>query len=181
MAGVTYVFAPWGYYMGGRFHAIPLWQGVGRLHSNSAGGDYAIYVWFWPSHGRFRQLAYVNGSAMVCTPRGEKFTLRLGGDFDKPPGHDLDGKKGRLYMFNRTASHIFNGGSARPELELHGQWSGPDLVMDDHGSIARNFEPDGKLYAGHSPSRPYMSEVSPVTLREGGKSDFEAACAAVKR
>jgi hypothetical protein len=53
--------------------------------------------------------------------------------------------------------------------------------MDDHGSIARNFEPDGKLYTGHSPSRPYISEVSAITLHEGGKSDFEAACAAVKK
>jgi hypothetical protein len=52
--------------------------------------------------------------------------------------------------------------------------------MDDQGSIARNFEPDGKLYAGHSPGRPYMAEVVPVTLHEGSKSEFEAACKAVK-
>lgn len=183
MAGGTYFFTPWAYYMGGRFHWIPMWQGWGRLHSNSAGGDYAIYIWFWPDHGRFRQLAYVQGRAMVCTPRGERFNLKLGGDFAKPDGgwrgSDLNGKSASFYMFNRTASHIFNGGNARPELELRGHWSNPDLVLDDHSSLQRNFDHDARLYTDRK-SRPYMGEISPITLHEGGKSDFDAACAAVK-
>ena len=56
--GFVALAEPWGFYMGGSFHAIPMWQGVGHLHSNSPGGDYAIYVWFWPYHGKLRQLAY---------------------------------------------------------------------------------------------------------------------------
>lgn len=180
LAGSTYLFAPWGYYMGGRFHAIPMWQGWGRLHSNSAGGDYAIYVYFYP---RLRQRSgptHVNGRAILCTPHGERFNLNLGGDFERNIGRDTDGKTASFYMFNRTATHIFNGGSARPELELRGRWHNPDLVVDDHSSIQRNFDHDAKLYPDGK-SRPYMGEISPVTLHEGGTSDFDAACAAVKK
>jgi hypothetical protein len=179
MAGVTYVFSPWAFYMDGRFHWIPLWQGWGRLHSNSAGGDYAIYIYIWPDHGRFRQLAYVQGRAIVCTPRGEKFSLNLGGDFAKPDGHDLNGKNASFYMFNRTVKHILSGASPKPELELRGRWSNADLVLDDHSSIQRNFTPDGRLRTSLT-GVPYLGEVSPITLHEGTTSDFDAACKAVK-
>jgi hypothetical protein len=179
MVAVLALAAPWGFFMGGRFHAIPMWQGVGRIDSNRAGGGYAVYVWFWPDHGRFRQLGYVQGNASVCTPRGEKFYLTLGGTFEKPTGTDTNGKRISLYMFNRSVKRQFAGADRRPELELRGKWSNPDMVLDDHGSLARNFDHDAKLYATGA-SRPYLEEVSPVTLHEGGKSEFDAACAAVK-
>jgi len=86
VVAVIAIAAPWGFFMGGRFHAIPMWQGVGRIDSNRAGGGYAVYVWFWPDHGRLRNLGYVQGNAMVCTPRGEKFFLTLGGTLEKPTG-----------------------------------------------------------------------------------------------
>jgi hypothetical protein len=183
MAGATYLFSPWAFYMGGPFHWLPWWSGVGRMHSDSGGGDYAIYVWFWPDHGKFRQLAYVQGRAMVCTPRGERFNLTLGGDFVKPDGvwrlRDLNGTKVSLYMFNRTAKHIFGGASPRPELKLQGRWQNPDLVLDDDSSIQRNFDHNASLRTSLT-GVPYKGEVSTVTLREGGKNDFDAACAAVK-
>jgi hypothetical protein len=183
IAGATYVFTPWAYYMGGRFHWFPAWSGVGRLHSNSGGGDYAIYVYFYPKSTRWSGLRHVSGRAMLCTPRGERFNLNLGGDFARPDGgwrgHDLDGKSASFYMFNRTMGHIFNGKSPKPELELRGRWSNPDLVLDDHSSIQRNFDHNATLYPDGK-SRPYLGEVSSITLHEGGKSDFEAACAAVK-
>ena len=189
VVGVMAVMAPWGFYMGGRFHAIPLWQGWGRIHSNSAGGDYVVYVWFWPDHGKFRQLAYVQGRALVCTPRGERFNLELGGDFEKPPGTDSNGKKVTIYMFNRSVRKQLTGADRRPELELRGKWNNPDLVLDDHGSVARNFDHDANLYSdgkSHSylypdlSNRLYLGEVSPITLREGSKSEFESECKAIK-
>ena len=176
---VIAIAAPWGFFMGGRFHAIPMWQGVGRIDSNRAGGGYAVYVWFWPDHGRLRNLGYVQGNASVCTPRGEKFFLTLGGTLEKPAGTDTNGTRINLYMFNRSFKRQFEGADRRPDLELRGKWSNPDLVLDDHGSVARNFDHDAKLYATGA-SRPYMDEVSPVTLHQGGKSEFDAACAAVK-
>jgi hypothetical protein len=183
MAGATYLFAPWAYYMGGQFHWFPSWGGVGRMHSNSAGGDYAIYLYFTPRARRYDGPRHVDGNAWLCTPRGERFTLSLGGDFGKPDGgwrgRDLNGKTASFYMINRTAAHIFNGASPRPELELRGHWSNPDLVLDDHSSLQRNFDHDARLFP-NGKNRPYLGEVSTVTLKEGGKSDFEAACAAVK-
>ena len=177
--GGTALFAPWAFYMGGRFHWFPGWQGVGRLHSNSGGGDYVLYVWFWPDHGKLRQLVYVQGRALVCTPRGERFNLTLGGTFAKPDGgwrgSDLNGKTASFYMFNRTAKHIFSGASPRPELKLRGKWNNPDLVLDDDSSIQRNFDHDARLNPDGK-NRPYLGEVSPVMLHEGNKSDFEAAC-----
>ena len=178
--GGAALFAPWAFYMGGRFHAIPMWQGWGKLHSNSSGGDYMLYVWFWPDHGKLRQLVYVQGGALVCTPRGERFNLNLGGDFARPEGRDLNGKTASFYMFNRTVKHILSGASARPELKLRGKWDNPDLVLNDDSSIQRNFDHDARLYPDGK-NLPYLGEVSPVTLHEGSKSDFEAACAAVGR
>ena len=70
------------------------------------------------------------------------------------------------------------GGDRRPSLELRGNWNNPNLEMQDGGSISRNFEPDGTLYAGHSPSHPYNRETLQATLPEGSKSHFETACAA---
>jgi hypothetical protein len=179
MAGVTYVFTPWAYYMGGRFHWFPSWQGWGRLHSNSAGGDYAVYVYFYPNVRRYSGAAHVSGNALLCTPRGERFSLSLGGDFERNMGRDTNGKSASFYMNKRSARQIFGGGSARPRLELRGRWSNPDLVLDDHSSIQRNFDHDARLYADGK-NRPYMGEVSTITLHEGSKSDFEAACEAVK-
>jgi len=179
MLAALAVFAPWGFFMGGQFHIMPTWQGWGRMHSNSAGGDFAIYVWFWPDSGRLRGLTYVKGNAMLCTPRGERFNLTLGGNFERPAGLDLNGKTASFYMYNRTVKHILSGGNARPELELRGRWNNPDLALDDHGSIQRNFDHDARLRTSVT-GVPYLGEVSPVTLREGGKGDFEAACTAVK-
>ena len=177
--GGAVLFAPWAFYMGGRSHMIPMWQGWGRLHSNSGGGDYTLYIWFRPDSGRLRGLVYVKGDAVLCTPRGEKFVLTLGGTFGKPDGgwrgSDLNGKSANFYMFNRTVSHILNGASPRPELKLHGKWNNPDLVLDDDSSIQRNFDHDARLYPD-AKNRPYLGEVSPITLHEGSKSDFEAAC-----
>ena len=177
--GVVAVTAPWGFFMGGRFHLIPQWQGLGRLHSNTAGGDYVLYIFFSPKSGKGLGTTHVSGNGLLCTPRGETFSLRLGGDFEKNIGTSTDGKKATFYMNNYSVASQFSG-NTKPSLDLRGKWVNPDLVMDDQGSIARNFESDATLYTGHSPGRPYMAEVSAVTLHEGSKSEFESACKAVK-
>ncbi len=180
LLGLPAIFTPWGFFMGGRFHIIPMWQGWARMHSNKAGGDYVLYMWFAPKTGRRMGLTHVAGYGELCTPRGEKFFLSVGGDFEKTLRLDTNGKKASFYMDNRSVASQFSGQRA-PYLELRGKWNNPDLVMDDHGSIARAFEPDGTLYTGHSPSRPYMAEVVPATMHEGSKSEYEAACKAVKK
>ncbi|HET9285542.1 MAG TPA: hypothetical protein VFR24_26625 [Candidatus Angelobacter sp.] len=179
MMAVTALLTPWAFYMGGRFHLLPYWQGWGRLHSNSAGGDYAVYIYIYPKTGRGLGTTHLTGNALLCTPRGEKFSLRLGGDFQKGTRRDTNGRTASFYMSPYTLKSQFTSQYQRPELELRGRWSNPDLVLDDHGSIARNFTSDAQVRTSLN-GVPYMKEVSPVTLHEGSKSEFEAACSAVK-
>jgi hypothetical protein len=98
---VTAVFMPWAFHMGGQFHIIPQWTGWGRLHSTRA-GDYILYVQLSPARpSRFgRNVPHISGRAVLCTPQGERYKLHLGGDFDKPSGTDLQGKRAHLYMYN---------------------------------------------------------------------------------
>ena len=174
---VSAIVAPWAFYMGGNFHVIPQWAGWGRMHSNLA-GDYVLYVQISPGRpSRFgRNVPHISGQGHLCTPTGERYRLRLGGDFGKPSGVDLQGKSASLYMNNYTA---FSSSTA-PSLEFSGHWNNPDLVLDDHGSLNRAFDPGGRLVTNHH-MRPYVQEVVPLTLHQGSFSDFEAACSAMKR
>jgi hypothetical protein len=173
---VIAITAPWGFFMGGRFHIIPMWQGWGRLHSTASGGDYVLYVSFSPRNGT-RGVPHVAGRGELCTPRGERYTLSVGGDFEKHLGTDLQGKRAYLYVHHAS----FIGGDTRPSLELRGKWNNPDLEMQDGGSISRSFEPDGSLYAGHSTSHLYDRETLQVTLHQGDKSGYEAACGVAQK
>lgn len=174
LAGVMAIVAPWGFFIGGHFHIIPQWSGWGQMHSKIA-GDYAVLVTFSPKTGRGLGLTHVSGNAWLCTPRGEKFNLRLAGDFQNPHGTDLQGKTAHLYASNYST---FSGSTA-PSLDFRGRWNNPDLVLDDGGSLNRAFDPGGAL-ANNQHMRPYKQEVTPLTLHEGGSADFKAACAALK-
>ena len=172
--GTKAVFTPWGFYMGGHFHIIPSWTGWGQMHSKLA-GDYALFVNFSPETGKRLGPTHISGNAVICTPRGEQYKLRLSGDFGKPSGTDLQGKSAHLYMNNYS---MFSGSTA-PSLDFHGRWNNPDLALDDHGSLNRAFDPGGALVTNQH-MRPYMQEVVPLTLHEGSRADFDAACAALK-
>jgi hypothetical protein len=174
---VTAIVAPWGFFMGGRFHIYPQWTGWGKLHSNIA-GDYVLYVTISPSTGGRggRGGPRVKGNAVLCTPRGERYKLRVGGDFQKNTGTDLQGRTAYIYAHNYSKLTGHND----PQLEFRGKWNNPDLVLDDQGSINRAFDPGGTLVK-NSHMRPYVQEVVPLTLHEGSRADFDAACAAIKR
>ena len=174
LMGIMAVFTPWGFYMGGHFHIIPSWTAWGQMHSKIA-GNYAVLVTFSPKTGRHLGLTHVSGNAVICTPRGEQYKLRLAGDFGKPSGTDLQGKTAHLYMNNYST---FSGSTA-PSLDFRGKWDNPDLVLDDGGSLNRAFDPGGALVTNHH-MRPYKQEVVTLTLHEGSHADFSAACAALK-
>ncbi len=175
------VFAPWAFFLGGRFHPLAYWHGWGRLQA-SAAGEYVVFVQMWPTPGGRTGRPSVTGSAELCTPRGEHFSLRLGGGMmNKHVGLDSDGQPMHLYMYRRSwLSGSFNT-ERRPRLELQGRWRNPDLVMDDRGSLSRAFLPDGRLYLGPPSRQPAARETLPVTLRSGSRSDFELACEASRR
>ncbi len=175
-------FAPWAFFLGGRFHPLAFWQGWGRVHS-AAGADYALFVRMWPTPGGRRGYPSVTGTADLCTPRGERFSLRLGGSFlDKRSWRlDSDQRSMYLYMHARPGFSFFFATDRRPRFELHGAWHNPDLVMDDHGTLSAAFLPDGHVYLGPSRNQPPARGSATVTLRAGSHSEFDAACRALAR
>ena len=168
------VFTPWAFFMGGHFHVNPKWTGWGRMHSNIV-GDYVIYMSISPYFGRGRSLTDITGRGALCTQHGDNYTLDVGGSFQKHPGIDLQGKTAVIYAHNYSRY----GRQYDPSLEFRGKWNNPDLVLDDHGSLTQAFDP-GAVLAKNSNMRP-VREVVPLTLHEGSRSDFDAACAALQK
>jgi hypothetical protein len=174
---------PWSFYLGGStFHLLPGWSGWGRMHSNS-NGDFALYLRFQPSPGGSRMYAasHLKGNAWLCTPRGEMFRMNLGGDMRAHLSTNTDGEKISLYMNNWPA---FTGGfiaDRRPSIQFRGQWRNPNIVLDDHGSLAQAFLPDGTVYKGHSPNYSPPHEIVPLTLHPGSYDDFKSACSTLAR
>ncbi len=174
----TGVFSPWAFYLGGRFHIIPYWQGWGRAHTKN--GDYLWYVRIGPTSKSSKMYLETNlgGAANICTPRGENITLKLGGGMRKHLSLSTDGEAIHLYMDRVSWNSQFTVDRS-PYLELRGHWQNPKLVMDDKGTIARAFLPDGTL--SHDRKSPNLQEATPITFVEGSYSDFSAACKAMQR
>jgi hypothetical protein len=178
--GMTAIVSPWGFFMGGHFHAYPQWKGWGRLQSSTA-GDFVLLLSMVPGTPARHGGPQVKGNAVLCTQRGEKYDLTISGEFENHFGLDFQGKKVWLGMSSSSFAARNFGGDRRPKLHLQGKWDNPNLVMDDWGSLSHAFEPDGSLYKGDFKNRPNSRETVPITLNEGSKTDFEAACKAVKR
>lgn len=183
------VFTPWSFYMGGRFHPVPMWRGWGKLHSAS-GRDCVLFVWFEPAPGRRRAaagsvsagVAHVLGWGELCTPRGEHYSVRVSGYMERNMGASTDGKRMDMSVYRRPWYWSFAGKwDSRPGLEFHGAWHNPDLVLDDHGSLDRAFNSDGTLRSGPAPARTPGEPGVQLTLHEGDKSEFEAACVDIGR
>jgi hypothetical protein len=158
-----------------------MWQGWGREHTQN--GDYLVWVRFEPTPRGSRMYLSSNltGVAYVCTPHGERLPMNLGGSMRKHLNLSTDGESIHLYMDYWPP---WSGGfiaDHRPSLEFRGHWQNPKLVMDDHGSIANAFQPDGTVYHGHDPNRRYSTQGVPITFVEGPRSEFDQACAAMKR
>jgi len=172
------VFAPWGFFLGGKFHLMPGWQGIGRLHASS--GDFVLYLWISPaSSGRTYNFPYFNGWGYLCTPRGEKFKLRVTGGMHERTGIDSNGKAMHLSLHQRPWYYGFAGTyESRPRLELRGRWQNPDLVMDDGGTLSQAFLPDGSLYKGPPRNQPAVREKLQIVFHETGWLGFGGGCQA---
>jgi hypothetical protein len=173
------VFAPWAFYLGGHFHWLPMWRGVARMHSNAAGGDYVLSVFMWPTPGGNHMLPASNlgGNAWLCTPKGERFYMKLGGTMRRGLGTDLNGEKIHLYLHQYR--HAFRAtADYRPEVEFYGEWKGEEIEADDHRSIAIAFLPNGAVYRPGKTPRPRIeNELVQATFVEASESEFEGACA----
>lgn len=176
MLAITGVFAPWAFYIGGKFHILPYWQGWGKLEG--PGGEYVLLVQIWPTSRGSRIIAgrYLAGTAYLCTPRGERLRLKLSGGMPIGSGLSTNGEKINLGMSNLTWNRSFVNRHP-PAVSLEGHWQNPNLVMDDEGSFRRAFNRDGTVLYGTFDG-PYKQPVSPIILVEGSKSDFAKACTA---
>jgi hypothetical protein len=185
LAAISYmaingVFAPWAFHLGGKFHITPYWQGWGRLHAKS--GDYLLFVRIEPTSRGSKMYLETNlsGTAYVCTPRGENIPLKMSGGMRKHLNLSTDGEAIHLYMHYWPWNAQFVTDHS-PSLGLRGHWQNPNLVMDDQGSIAKAFQPDGTVYRNHDRNRTYSPEVVPITFVEGSYTHFSAACTAMHR
>ena len=88
---IAAIFAPWGFFLGGRFHPVPGWRGWAVLHSAAAGGDYRLYIRMTPAPSPAPHAASgLRGDAFLCTPRGERFNLTLSGGMPRSLFNDFE-------------------------------------------------------------------------------------------
>ncbi len=171
------VFTPWAFYLGGHFHPVPAWAGVGRVHASS--GDFTLYVSLQPtSQSRQLGIPRVSGTAMVVDPKGEKFLLNIAGGFtDRWVGLVPEGRAMFLDFHRYYRGISLNAPERRPRFDLHGRWRGPILVMTDHGSFSRAFLPDGRAWLGPRDITPATRETLNVSLRPCGWWEYTRATA----
>jgi hypothetical protein len=175
---------PWAFFMGGSFHPSGGWQGWGRMKSRTA-GDYLLYVQIGPAkHSRHSSGASLtsstslSGSAYLCTPKGERFDLTLGGGMPRDVYVNSLGKPITVYMSKREILPL--GQTSRLRFTLQGHWEQGQLVADDHKTLSAAFLPGGTLRQQGSTVLPSQTEDIPVILHEGSYSEFNAACGAIR-
>ena len=169
------LLAPWNFYFGGHFHLVPGWTGRGRIHLTHDGGDYYLWVRFTPTIPGYRK-SPLKGTAFLCTPRGEKFRLHFGGDMPRRHGADLRGIPIHLYLYNWPLFAEF-AHERRPEFDLYGTFGDSELIVEDRGSLARNFRSDGTLVGPRDRNGPSKQESIDLTLEEEDSSwAFSPTC-----
>ena len=103
--------------------------------------------------------------------------MNFGGSMPRNHGTDLRGVPIHLYLYNWPA---LTGGflaDRRPSLDLYGSFGDGELVMEDRGSLARAFKPDGTLY-GPKDRGPRGKEDLHVTFQETSVWGSAPACSA---
>jgi len=150
LVGVGYIALmavtnPWIFTVGGRYRALPFWEGVGEMEG--PGGTYRIFVFFQPVSGGFRSLpsTSVRGSGWVCAPSGHDYAVLIGGGAREVVWRSMDDKPFGLYIYQRNAGSSVH---LPPKLDFVGRWVGPNLVMQDNGTTASAFLADGSLNPG---------------------------------
>jgi hypothetical protein len=179
VVAIAWVFTPWAFYLGGQFHALPVWAGAARIHTSS--GDYTVYLWMQPARGgRTFNLPTFRGWGSVCTPRGEQYPLRVWAGMPEHTGTDTNGKEMRITLNRRPWYWSFGAWDRRPEITLRGRWQNPDFVANDEGTFSKAFLPDGRLYDGPAKNQPRARETVPVVLHEAPWQLWSADCRGVK-
>ena len=166
---VVVLLDPWALHIGGCFTPFLTWQGSGKLLTKG-GGEYPLYVYFYPSShfsrlhmDGLRPAGGVQGSGWLCTSRGVTQRLTLGGTIYG----GWRSTEGSLIGFRLLELKVIDVGQGQGYFDLYGKWRGPELVMDDRGN------PGGQFRSG------LRIEHASVTLDWGSYSDFKAVCASL--
>jgi hypothetical protein len=163
-AGVfAYFVAPWNFNFGGHFHPLGGWRGRGRFHSATAGGEYDMWLSFDVTVPR-RLRSPLSGTAVLCTPRGERLVLTLSGDMPRNHGADLANVPLHLYL-HRLAPFASTIEGRHPHVDLYGAFGDSVLNVEDRGSIGTAFAPDGTVRKSLA-KVPHSSENIQITFRE---------------
>jgi hypothetical protein len=137
------LFFPWIYFTGGHWHALPQWQGGGRFKAD--GGEYALFIRMMPapSGSHVNLSTSLRGNALLCTPEGQRLSLRLYAGMAKHLPLDVRGQPVTLVVSQRSVwapwlgERYGKGGS--PTLQLKGTWG--DRAIDATGFFRRKWEP----------------------------------------
>ncbi|MGA2813599.1 MAG: hypothetical protein ABSG16_19525 [Candidatus Acidiferrum sp.] len=149
----------------------PVWHGTGVLHSVD-GAAYPLYLklrfarkheGLTPTSGKSNLI----GTAAMCTPEKKRYDLEVTGSIDA--WWAQNGKNVILYL--RTER------DAEPKLYflLYGSWRGPELVLEDRGTLAGSFNRAGTAPIS-PPAPPGSAKNSEIILQYGDKNLWEAAC-----
>jgi hypothetical protein len=165
--GVVLALDPWAFRIGGRFTPLLTWQGAGKLLTKG-GKEYPLWVSFYPS-SHFSRLHMdglaptggLQGSGWLCTSRGVTQRLNLSGTI-YGGWRSTDGS---LMAFRLLEPKIIDLGQREGFFDLAGRWNGPELVMNDRGSVGSTFRSGLRI------------EHASVTLDWSSYSDFKAVCA----
>ncbi len=138
------VFDPWIYTVGGRLRLLPVWQGSGV--TVGPGGDYRLYVLFYPTTAKqtVQAVTAVEGHGVLCTPSGQRIGLLVSGGAKGNVWRRMDGHEFHLTAAGPAKASI-DPQIRRPRLYLTGAWAGPDLALYDNASLNHFFRPDGSL------------------------------------
>jgi hypothetical protein len=159
----AFVVAPWNFNFGGHFHPLGGWRGRARFHSAAAGGDYDLWLSFDVTVPR-RLRSPLGGTAVLCTPRGERLVLTLSGDMPRDHGADLPNVPLHLYL-HRLAPLATTIEGRHPHIDLYGAFGDATLNVEDRGSIATAFAPDGTVRQSLA-KVPHSSEDIHITFEE---------------
>jgi hypothetical protein len=142
------------------------------MHSVPAGGDYYLWLQFDPTTPGYRK-SELQGTAYLCTPRGEKFRLYFGGSMPRGHGTDLRGAPIHLWLYNWPVFTVAR--ERRPSFDLYGTFGDRTITLDDQGGLARAFRPDGKL-VGRKDHWAWKQESTHVALEEDWSWTYSTTC-----
>jgi len=163
---VMLLVKPWAVHIGGRWTPALIWHGVGTLQSTS-GAKYKLFLDLGVYSARKSHKDFM-GTAKLCTQQGEIYPLSADG-YVKLAWLDVEGKQVTFYLKNPK--------DAQPRLNftLIGGWHGQQLSLDDKGSMAMSFFPDGRV-KGYLVGVNSPNETTTGILHYATEDEFIAAC-----